>query len=88
MRLRGQLGLGSSRTVAGGAFFELSAVFPGDLLRLGLWLDCVSRVRIGNWARELNSFSVALGDSAHLHRRQFSAYDQVDFCLELWGAEF
>ena len=36
MRLRGQLGLGSSRTVAGGAFFELSAVFPGDLLRLGL----------------------------------------------------
>ena len=56
----------------------MSAVFPGDLLRLGLWLDCVSRVRIGNWARELNSFSVALGDSAHLH-------DQVDFRLELCG---
>ena len=44
----------------------------------GCWLDCVLRVRIGTWVRELNSFSVALGDSAHLH-------DQVDFHLELCG---
>jgi hypothetical protein len=45
-------------------------------------------VRVVNWVGELNAFLVALGYSAHLQRQVFSAYDQVDFRLELWDAEF